>query len=429
MKPQNLEEKVVWYYIIGTYVLYFIGAQHILASMVAWGLGFYAIYKIWNQTEETPESERIQIPLGVWVWIIAILVIEITIIGSHLDFHMGLGRIIKTTINLYGRTWVLFALFPLIGCLKIRPQLVYRAISILCVQSIFFILVAFVAEAAGIPGDLYTSPLARVGGADIFYKVFLYPWSTDRLYLFAPWAPALGLIGSLYFFLAWADPSKKWRFLGAVGAAAMAWVSASRLSNICLVVVPIASWFLSRVSQPLVLGGAGAASFVAGLFGPRLIIFLEDFRRDFDGQRAASSQVRADLANITLYRWRTEAPIWGRGIIDPRGPRVVEQMPIGSHHHWFGLLFLHGIVGFIAFACAMMWTFIEVFIRAQSSHTARVSLSLLLVYFAYSFGENLEALAYITWPALVVIGITLNEELPPLETDKTPKELTRVELS
>uniref|UniRef100_A0ACD5GVP3 Uncharacterized protein n=1 Tax=Desertifilum tharense IPPAS B-1220 TaxID=1781255 RepID=A0ACD5GVP3_9CYAN len=72
-------------------------------------------------------------------------------------------------------------------------------------------------------------------------------------------------------------------------------------------------------------------------------------------------------------------------------------MPIGSHHHWFGLLFLHGIVGFIAFACAMMWTFIEVFIRAQSSHTARVSLSLLLVYFAYSFGENLEALAYITW--------------------------------
>uniref|UniRef100_A0ACD5GVX0 Uncharacterized protein n=1 Tax=Desertifilum tharense IPPAS B-1220 TaxID=1781255 RepID=A0ACD5GVX0_9CYAN len=189
--------------------------------MVAWGLGFYAIYKIWNQTEETPESERIQIPLGVWVWIIAILVIEITIIGSHLDFHMGLGRIIKTTINLYGRTWVLFALFPLIGCLKIRPQLVYRAISILCVQSIFFILVAFVAEAAGIPGDLYTSPLARVGGTDIFTKsssILGVPIGCIYLHLETS---ALGLIGSLYFFLAWADPSKKWRFLGAVGAAAM----------------------------------------------------------------------------------------------------------------------------------------------------------------------------------------------------------------
>lgn len=427
MKPQNLEEKVVWYYLTGTYVLYFLGAQHLLASMIAWLLGFYTIYKVWNQTDETPESERITIPVGVWVWIVAILVIEITIIGSHMDFHMGLGRIIKTTINLYGRTWVLFALFPLIGCLKIRPQLIYRGICIVCLQSIFFIFIAHIAEMAGIPGDLYTSPLEKVGGADIFYKVFLYPWSTERLYLFAPWAPALGLVGSLYFFLAWADPNKKWRLIGTVGAAAMAWASGSRLSNICLVVIPLVSWFLARISQPVVLGGAGAISFVMGLFGPRIIIFLEDFRRDFDSQRADSSQVRADLANITLYRWRTEAPIWGRGIIEPKGPRVVEEMPIGSHHHWFGLLFLHGVVGFLAFACAMLWTFLEVFIRSQSSKTARVALSLLFVYFAYSFGENLEILAYITWPALVIIGITLNEELPPLEPlEKPTKELTQV---
>lgn len=427
MKPQNLEEKVVWYYLTGTYVLYFMGAQHLLASMVAWLLGFYTLYKVWNQTDETPESERITIPIGVWVWIVAILVIEISIIGSHLDFQMGLGRIIKTTINLYGRTWVLFALFPLIGCLKIRPRLIYRGVCIVCLQSIFFIVIAHIAESAGIPGPLYTSPLAKVGGADIFYKVFLYPWSTQRLYLFTPWAPALGLVGSLYFFLAWADPNKKWRLIGTVGAAAMAWVSGSRLSNICLVVIPFLTWFLARISQPVVLGGAGAMSFVMGLFGPRIIIFLEDFKRDFDSQRADSSQVRADLANITLYRWRTEAPIWGRGIIEPKGPRVVEEMPIGSHHHWFGLLFLHGVVGFLAFACAMLWTFLEVFIRAQSSKTARVALSLLFVYFAYSFGENLEILAYITWPALVIIGITLNEELPPLEPiEKPTKELTQV---
>jgi len=42
IKPQNLEEKVVWYYIIGTYGLYFLGAQFVVAP-VAWLLVLYLL--------------------------------------------------------------------------------------------------------------------------------------------------------------------------------------------------------------------------------------------------------------------------------------------------------------------------------------------------------------------------------------------------
>jgi len=41
IKPQNLEEKVVWYYIIGTYGLYFLGAQFVVAPVMAWLLVLY----------------------------------------------------------------------------------------------------------------------------------------------------------------------------------------------------------------------------------------------------------------------------------------------------------------------------------------------------------------------------------------------------
>jgi len=51
IKPQNLEEKVVWYYIIGTHGLYFLGAQFVVAPVMV--LLVYLVKKLWNQTEAT----------------------------------------------------------------------------------------------------------------------------------------------------------------------------------------------------------------------------------------------------------------------------------------------------------------------------------------------------------------------------------------
>jgi hypothetical protein len=108
--------------------------------------------------------------------------------------------------------------------------------------------------------------------------------------------------------------------------------------------------------------------------------------------------------------------IWGIGTSEGKGPKVVEHMPVGSHHHWAGLLFLHGIVGFTAFTVATVWTFIEMLIKAQKSKVAQTGLSVLLVLLVYSFAENLEALAYLIWPALILLGIGFKEKFPSLES-------------
>ena len=91
------------------------------------------------------------------------------------------------------------------------------------------------------------------------------------------------------------------------------------------------------------------------------------------------------------------------------GPHLVEYMPIGSHHSWYGLLFVKGIVGFVALAIPMVWTTVEMLVRAQSNITARAGLAVMLTLWLFTFGENLEIQVYMYWPGLVIIGIVLRK--------------------
>jgi len=53
---------------------------------MAWLLVLYLVKKLWNQTEATPIEERITIPIGIWVWIVSMLVLEFALIMGHYDF-------------------------------------------------------------------------------------------------------------------------------------------------------------------------------------------------------------------------------------------------------------------------------------------------------------------------------------------------------
>ncbi|MFM2410137.1 MAG: hypothetical protein RL481_965, partial [Pseudomonadota bacterium] len=46
------------------------------------------------------------------------------------------------------------------------------------------------------------------------------------------------------------------------------------------------------------------------------------------------------------------------------------------------------------------------------SATGRVGLSMVLVLILYSFGENLEVLTYLCWPAFVILGVTMRASVP-----------------
>ncbi len=410
IEPQNLPEKLIWYYIIGTYPIYYLGGQYLLAPLLGYFLVIYLFWQWWNQTDTTSSEEKITIPFTVWLWIVGILMIEVALIVGHFNFDLGFTKLISSSVNRWLRTWVLFPVFMLVGSLKIRPQLIYRAVCILCIQSIFMVLIASILR---MPNATYTSPLQIFGGGE-FYNVNIFGSILDngtefRLLLFAPWSPALGLVANIYFFLAIQEQDRKWKWLGMIGSAAMVVGSVSRLAIICLPLAWFLSWLLSNISRPLIQLLTGLVAFGGGFLAPTIINVMHATKEQFTKSRPGSSKVRTVLGRIALYRWQNEALIWGHGTVGDRGSKVTGNMAIGTHHTWFSVLYNHGLVGCLGLAIPLVWSLLELVFKAQNSQTAKVGLSIILVLIVFTLGENLDSLTYIYWPGLIILGIAFQE--------------------
>jgi len=136
---------------------------------------------------------------------------------------------------------------------------------------------------------------------------------------------------------------------------------------------------------------------------------MEGMLNSVKSMRADSTRVREVLGEIAVERWWNEAPVWGHGVVE-RGPHLVEYMPIGSHHTWYGLLFVKGAVGAIALLVPLVWSLIEFSLQTiMRSRAGQLALAMTVLMTFYSIGENLEILAYLMWPGLLVMGIAMGE--------------------
>lgn len=423
MAPVNTEERIVWYSMVGTYVFYLFGALYVVAPVIAWILFAIAVKRIvfWHITQD--QQYFTAIPFSVMLWFLGMFVMLIALVIGHINFDYGLGSIIKSTIG-WAKGWALLALFPLIGCLNIRPELIYRAACVVCLQTILLAPVFIMAWILGLPEVLYVSPLQAVGGpGPEFFALSLYeidPGSGGpRWRLFTPWAPAVGFVANIYLIFALNERNLIWKVIGISGCLLMILMSGSRLALVAMVFVPLASWGLSLLARPAMLMLAGVGTAVLGVLAVPTIGLAEQAMTTFRQARVDSSRVREALGRIAVQRWKSEAPIWGHGQVEA-GPHLVEFMMIGSHHSWYGLLFVKGIVGFLALAIPMLASFIYLLFRSFQSRTGRVGLAMVLILFLYTFGENLEVLAYIIWPGLLLIGLAAQREGDEGSAKKSP---------
>jgi hypothetical protein len=415
MKPQNFPEQIIWYSLIGTYGFYLIGGVYILGPAIAWILLAYLGKKLWEQDDTTPASEKISIPVIIWLWVVGMLVQEVALIMGHLDFNFSTAELLKSSIG-WAKGWALLSIFPLISCLPIRPQLLYRGACIVCFQTLLFVPIFILAYFLHWPSQLYVSPLQIVGGpSPDFFAVNFYDLDADngqpRWRLFTPWAPALGFIGNVYFILALQEKNPKWRWSGIIGSIVMCLISVSRLGMLNLLVISSATWVLTNLSRPIYLILLGFLSTIASIFGPWAMEAFAVFWGRFNSARASSSEVRDTLKRIALERFK-EAPIWGHGAVE-RGPHLVQFMYIGSHSTFYGVLFIKGIVGLLAFLIPLICSFFNLLIKAQKSEIAKAGLSIVLILISYSFAENLEFLAYIFWPGLLMMGLAFKIQPQP----------------
>ncbi len=91
-------------------------------------------------------------------------------------------------------------------------------------------------------------------------------------------------------------------------------------------------------------------------------------------------------------------------------------MPIGSHHTWFGLLFVKGVSGFLALLVPLIFQLALAILDTTASKRGRLPMGIVFVIILLSFGENIEIEAYLLWPGLTVLGIHARE----IATDNVP---------
>lgn len=409
INPVTAEERLIWFGFLGTYPVYCFGALYVTGSVLGYLILGVILLRLFISGNQDYSK---QVPAMAWLWLIAMLFMLIALWAGHSNWDLGTGKTIKSTIG-WAKGWALIGLFIFLGAvLPIRPELIARGACIVGWHTFIFASFTFVAYMIKVPGELFISPFQAVGGpGPKFFMVSLYGLNPEtgagRWQFFAPWAPAAGLLACLYLVLCLQEKDKKWRMRGIMGITAMCLLCQSRAGwaiFICLWPMVI---FSDKFKEPWFLFIAGFLIPAILILGQPLFEFMMDSYEQVKASRPASTRVREALASIALQRWESEAFWFGHGIVE-KGPKLVEGMPIGSHHSWYGLLFVKGLVGLLALAIPMGVSAIYLFIYSQVSKIAQTALCLLAVFVCYSFFENLEILSYLYWPALLWIGMAFN---------------------
>lgn len=411
MQPQTdhkrtIEEKLICWALLFTYPVYAVGGLYITGPALGWTV--LAIVMLRCFIEGNNHFRRV--PMIIWLWGIGMLVMLLSLWVAHADWSLGLAKTIKSTVG-WAKGWALLGIFPLLGAMiNLRPEQLIRAVCVVGKHTAIFGMITFLLYLIGAPGLLYISPLQILGGAgDNFFMVSLYGLNPEtnagRWQFFAPWAPAAGFISCIFVIFCLQEQDKAWRNWGIAGCAVMVLMSQSRAGwAIFICIVPL--FLLTRqLKKPWVLLGLGFLLPLILLLGEPVYEWVMESFQQIKEARPASTRVRTTLENLAVQRWRAEAPVWGHGIVES-GPKLVEFMPIGSHHTWYGLLFVKGLVGLFALAIPVAFSLIYLLLFSAHNVQARAAMCMLSVFTCYSFYENVEILAYLLWPALLWLGMT-----------------------
>jgi hypothetical protein len=409
--PQTPAERLIATSIVATWLLWLVGGLYIAGPVLGWTLAAMAFFQIYVGRK----SASVITPV-VWLWLGAMLAMLVILWVGHSTFALGTGQTVKSSIG-WAKGWAMLGLFTLAGAvLDVRLEVVSRAACRMGLWTLALLPVFFAAPYLGLPEVLWVSPLQIVGGpGPEYFATTIYTLEpgvgTPRWQFFAPWSPAAGMVAVVYVFIAAQERSLAWRVIGIAAFLMMALMSQSRLALVALFAITPIVWMAARIYRGWILLPMALLILVAGLFGTELAAFADGLVNDFSAARADSSRVRAALGRIAVERWQNEAFWFGHGIVE-RGPHMVEYMPIGSHHSWYGLLFVKGLMGAVALAVPMAATLAVLAWRSRHGAIERLGFAMILVFAFYSFGENLEILAYLVWPALLLIGKALANPLP-----------------
>ncbi|MBY6042547.1 O-antigen ligase family protein [Phaeobacter italicus] len=414
MSPQNPAESLLYKALIWTWPFYAIGALYAVGPVLGWTAGALALLAAYLGPAMREDLQPATTVSGlIWIWGLGMAVMLLALWVGHLDWGLGTKQTIKSSIG-WAKGWALLALFPLVGAiLPIRRTLLIRGQCVVGAWTLTLAPILLIAPYIGLPEKIFTSPFKVLGGpGPEYFSVYFFTYDpsswTPRWQFYAPWSPFAALLGVIMVLFAMEEENRNWKAAGIAAGVLMILASKSRMGLVGLVACTVGPRLL-----PLVLKGwawhvTAALTASLAVVGTALLSFVQNGITAFKEARADSTRVRETLQRIAEERWQNDAFWFGHGTVQP-GPHLVEYMPIGSHHTWFGLLFVKGVVGFLALAVPLGLHICVVMADAARNPRGRLPLGILMTMVLLSFGENIEIEAYMLWPGLVMLGVHLRE--------------------
>ncbi|MCI5101519.1 O-antigen ligase family protein [Phaeobacter italicus] len=414
MSPQNPAESLLYKALIWTWPFYAIGALYAVGPVLGWTAGALALLAAYLGPAMRQDLQPATTVSGlIWIWGLGMAVMLLALWVGHLDWGLGTKQTIKSSIG-WAKGWALLALFPLVGAiLPIRRTLLIRGQCVVGAWTLALAPILLIAPYIGLPEKIFTSPFKVLGGpGPEYFSVYFFTYDpsswTPRWQFYAPWSPFAALLGVIMVLFAMEEENRNWKAAGIAAGVLMILASKSRMGLVGLVACTVGPRLL-----PLVLKGwawhvTAALTASLAVVGTALLSFVQNGITTFKEARADSTRVRETLQRIAEERWQNDAFWFGHGTVQP-GPHLVEYMPIGSHHTWFGLLFVKGVVGFLALAVPLGLHICVVMADAARNPRGRLPLGILMTMVLLSFGENIEIEAYMLWPGLVMLGVHLRE--------------------
>ncbi|MDO6725768.1 O-antigen ligase domain-containing protein [Cognatishimia sp. 1_MG-2023] len=413
LSPENPAEWLAYKTLTYTWPLYAIGALYIAGPVIAWSLGTLAVVALYLGPAMRVDLKPHPIPPVVWAWILGMGAMLPILWLGHINWNFSAAQTIKSTIG-WAKGWALMALFPLAGAvLPIRRSILIRGQCIVGLWVLCLAPLMLAAPYIGLPERIFTSPLKVVGGpGPEYFTVFLFTYDpatwSPRWQFFAPWSPFAALLGVMMVLFALEEENRNWRAIGIAAGTLMVLASKSRMGLVGLVLCTMPPRALGLMSKRWAWFTAAGLTASLAMTADRLIQTLTTGIATFKNARADSTRVRATLQRIAEERWWEEAIWFGHGRPAPGG-HIVEYMPIGTHHTWYGLLFVKGVTGFLALMIPLVFQTLLALADTIASTRGRLPLGILMVILLLSFGENIEIEAYLLWPGLMVLGIHARE--------------------
>jgi hypothetical protein len=331
------------------------------------------------------------------------------------DVNFAPFKVVSTAVTFFKGYFLIFSCLALPFWSPIRLKVIVRAVAWMAVGYGVAAILQVILLVAGIWDQSYAPPLARLIPGDklslllkpaAFKPFFGITLPRTSLYMADP--PIPGICGLLSYFICKGEANRRLRYLSIAGCMIALFISQSRLAWVCFpMAVLLTASFRHRLARIGSLWGAcGIFAFCAAL-GLTLVDLLNMALGVFTEARASSSADRSLVVSMTLEAWQAR-PWFGWGIVGGTVKWYIYDIVLGSFSTYAGVLYLHGVLGFVCLINALvstLWKFWSLSI--QGNPLAQGALSSFLALCLFVEGLPLSWMCIYFWFYFIWLGCIL----------------------